>query len=311
MNKQHILLEQYLIEVLIQDHFQSKGILLENQLDEGKLKDFIKSVKDNFKSSLRPKFNNLLKGLEITGKPATAISFLSTLKNLDIDLTDKKEVAAAVAYLKNKTKLKEAEGDVVEKDGKKFVETVDPFSGQTILVPEKDYERVGDKLEKGGPSVVGKLSKFFNDTRLGKVLKGVLIAAPLFAGLADEIGDAAEQAGQAAGLGDLDITGNDAPSAETIRGLMNAGFSTAEISDYLDSQFAVDTGGQEGGVVDDVKAALDPVDMGDLVTDNNEVSDAKSQGLDINPSGDETVNFTTFDHASSELDQGDKDKISG
>ena len=49
--------------------------------------------------------------------------------------------------------------------------------------------------------------------------------------------------------------------------------------------------------------------MGDLVTDNNEVSDAKSQGLDINPSGDETVNFTTFDHASSELDQGDKDKI--
>lgn len=305
------LLEQYLIEVLIQDYYQSKGILLENQLDEGKLKDFIKSVKDNFKSSLRPKFNNLLKGLELTGKPASSISFLSTLKNLGIDLTDKKEVAAAVAYISNKKTIKEAEGDVVEKDGKKFIETTDPFSGKKLLIPEKDYERVGDKLEKGGSNIIGKLNNFFTNKRLGKVLKGVLIAAPLFAGLADEIGDAAEQAGDAAGLGDLDITGNDAPSAETIRGLMNAGFSSSEIGDYLDSQFAVDTGGQEGGIVDDVESAIDgDVDDTDLATDDPEVSDAKSQGLDIEVSGDETVNFTNFDLGSSQLDQGDKDKIS-
>ena len=92
---------------------------------------------------------------------------------------------------------------------------------------------------------------------------------------------------------------------------MNAGFSSSEIGDYLDSQFAVDTGGQEGGIVDDVESAIDgDVDDTDLATDDPEVSDAKSQGLDIEVSGDETVNFTNFDLGSSQLDQGDKDKLS-
>jgi hypothetical protein len=308
-----------LIEIVLNNYIKTHGLLSENQLNEVNLKKFISGVKDSFSKNQLPKFNNLLAGLKETGKPTSILLFLNILKKLGIDLKDKKELSmASYILMKQGKKLKEEdiefdedEGDIVTKGGRKYYKFTNALTGEVEYLDQKatdefEKEIFAPKRLKGGDSILGKLRKFFGKNG-GKLLLAAFAAAPLYAGLADELGDAAKFAG-------FDLNGVDAPSQESERGLANAGFDSEEIDKYLDSEFAVDVGGQSGGIVDDIKALdgdNDNIDLGDLASDNSDVSDAKEQGLEINADKKTTVNFTKFDNGSSQLDDQNLSKIHG
>jgi len=315
-----------LLNFLIKEHLLARrSTLLESQLTENKLKKFFSVVKDNFSKKQLPKLDKFLKSLTSTKKPAEALAALSALRNAGIDLKNKEEVAAAISIIKNKS-LNEAKAEepkwvtVNGVEGYYFDQPTDEEGDQTkeIFITKDTWKSVGSKLNKAGKTenkgVISSLNKFFTDTLIGKLLSGTMFLGTAYVGLADDIGNAVDA------VTDIDMDGSDAASQETIRNLGKAGFSNDQINNFLDGESSADAGGQSGAALDDPEQSSDskdntgaedqPDDLGDLETDNPDLTDAKEQGLDIDNSDDQTVNFIKFKNGSSQLDQDDLKKIS-
>ena len=312
--KKHDALINFFIKEYLSTHKQT---LLENQLTEASIKNFISAVKDNFSKKQLPKLNSFLKALTFTKKPAETLAALSALRNAGIDLKDKKELAIVFDVLKNESSLKE-EAKLVTVNGEEgyYIDQPTDEEGKEtikIFVTKKEYEEIQKRLtnKSSGVRIIGPLRKFLTTTFAGKGLTGLLALGTAFVGLADDVGNFAQTLG-------ADIEGDDAASQETIRQLAKAGISDESINDFLDDKFSVDAGGQSAAVIDDVEQALSddtetedqPTDLGDLETDNPDLTDATKQGLDIDNSENQTVNFIKFKNGSSQLDGNDVIKIS-
>jgi hypothetical protein len=327
--KKHDILVNFLIKEYLSNHKQT---LLENQLTEGALKNFISAVKDNFSKSHLPKLNTFLKGLTFTKKPAEMLAVLSALNNAGVDLKDKKELNIAFNILKSQASkaqsVKEASDEepnsktpelttVNGKEGYYIDQPLENGETKKVFVTKEDWDLVGDKIKTSGVKITGPLGKFLKNTLVGKLLTGALSLGAMYVGLADEIGETAQAL-------DIDLDGADAASQETIRSLYKAGYSTEDIKAFLDNKFSADAGGQSGAALNSLEQSFGINDGGDgeddagestdnlgnLETDDLDVTDAKDQGLDIDSSDNQTLNFIKFKNGSSQLDQDDLNKIS-
>ena len=270
--QKHELSDKFIVNLILEHltkDYLNNNIILEGQLDEG-IKDFAQKIKNKIKGSKLADFGKLVKSLKDSRKPKKVMSFLTSLKNAKINLSNRKELLAAISIIAGTTDLNEE------------------------TVPKEVYDVTAKKLE---PSL-NSLRKFFKDNALGRILKVLFVAAPIYFSLSNELGDTMQALG-------ADVDGSNPIAMVTD---FEAGFD-GDAADYEDvvqtygpeRSFTGDDSGDQGGGAD--------IDPGELETDTAEIEDAKSQGLELKLSGDETVNFTKFDNGSSVLDEGDKQKL--
>jgi hypothetical protein len=262
------------LEHLVKDYLNNNNIVLEGQLDEGII-DLAQKLKNKLKGSKLADFGKLVKVLKDTRKPKKVMAFITSLKNAGINIGDKKELATAIHYIENPPK-----------DGK---------INEDLKVSKEYYDAVAKKL---GPSIDDQ-RKFFTQNSLGSIIRNIFLAAVISFNLSNQGADTLNTLG-------LDVKGVNPTAMITD---FEAGFD-GDAADYEkvkkqtygpERSFDVDDSDDQGGGAD--------IDQGDLATDTAEIEDAKSQGLELNPTGNETANATKFDNASSQLDDEGKQKI--
>lgn len=270
--QKHELSDKFIVNLILEHLTKdclNNNIILEGQLDEG-IKDFAQKIKNKIKGSKLADFGKLVKSLKDSRKPKKVMSFLTSLKNAKIDLSNRKELLAAISIIAGTTDLNEE------------------------TVPKEVYDATAKKL---GPSL-NSLRKFFKDNALGRILKVLFVAAPIYFSLSNELGDTMQALG-------ADVDGSNPIAMVTD---FEAGFdgNAADYEDVVQTygperSFTGDDSGDQGGGAD--------IDPGELKTDTAEIEDAKSQGLELNTTGDETANVIKFNNGESDLDDGDKQKL--
>ena len=142
---------------------------------------------------------------------------------------------------------------------------------------------------KSSPSIMGRLQKIVNQKAFKPIFGLVFTAIISFSSLYFEVSQA------------LDPSGDNIENVQDMQDAVEGGENDYRVTNSALEKFTDgDQTDQDGG---------EDIDQGDLATDTPEIEDAKDQGLDLNLTGDETVNFTKYDNGSSQLDDGDKQKI--
>jgi len=155
-------------------------------------------------------------------------------------------------------------------------------------VPKETINSIQQKFESN-PSIFGKLQKIVNQKAFKPIFGLVFTAVLSFSSLQFEVSQAIEPSGD-------EIT-NTQDMKSQVAGDENAyRIANNALEKFTDG----DQTDQDGG---------EDIDQGELATDTAEIEDAKSQGLDLNLTGDETVNFTKYDNGSSQLNAEGKQKI--
>ena len=155
-------------------------------------------------------------------------------------------------------------------------------------VPKETINSIQQKFESN-PSIFGKLQKIVNQKAFKPIFGLVFTAVLSFSSLYFEVAQAMEDSGD-------EIT-----NTQDIKSQVDGDKNAYRIAYNAMEKFVDgDQTDQDGG---------EDIDQGELATDTAEIEDAKSQGLDLNLTGDETVNFTKYDNGSSQLDDEGKQKI--
>ena len=238
------------LEHLVKDYLNNNNIILEGQLDEG-IKDFVQKIKTKIKGSKLTKFGELLKLLKQSRKPQAVISFLTVLRNLKLNLLDPEVVLAAFSIIAGTTNLNEV----------------------TKSIPKEKYDDTAKKLE---PSLAA-LKKYFEEKAFGAILKIFLLAAPIFAMNADDIGKT------------LDAMGGNYKGQTVNPNQVNPeGFqspNTIALDDAIDMIDDSSPDGGEGGASGT---------SGVIGVDLENINAAEEQGLDINEKEGQDVSFYKY-----------------
>lgn len=238
------------LEHLVKDYLNNNNIILEGQLDEG-IKDFVQKIKTKIKGSKLAKFGELLKLLKQSRKPQAVISFLTVLRNLKLNLLDPEVVLAAFSIIAGTTNLNEV----------------------TKSIPKEKYDDTAKKLE---PSLAA-LKKYFEEKAFGAILKIFLLAAPIFAMNADDIGKT------------LDAMGGNYKGQTVNPNQVNPeGFQSPNTIALDDAIDMIDDSSPDGG--EDGASGTSGV----IGVDLENINAAEEQGLDINEKEGQDVSFYKY-----------------